>query len=140
MSTPNKRKPPSGVRGPRGPQASPPATSGGKGSASSGRPARTPATGWRVRFEEASLPIIRTLAGLPRWLVVITPAILLVLGLVLTGPLAWLGAIFLIVILIFITWLTALSWPVITPGSRILRTIVVLALAGVTVMKLLGRF
>lgn len=139
MSTPRKRKPPSGVRGPRGPQSSPPSVPAGKG-ASAGKPARAPAGSRRARFEEASLPIISTLARLPRWLVVIAPAILLVLGLVLTGPLAWLGAIFLIIILVFITWLTALSWPVISPGSRILRTIVILALAGITVMKLLGRF
>jgi hypothetical protein len=139
MSTPRKRKPQGGVRGPRGPQQTPPAKGGGRTPAKPGS-GRAPAPGRRARFEELSLPIIRTLAGLPRWLVVVTPAVLLVLGLVLSGPLAWLGAIFLIVILVFITWLTALSWPAITPGSRILRSIVVLALAGVTVLKLFGDF
>lgn len=139
MSTPRKRKPQGGVRGPRGPQAPQPAKgTGGTPARPSG--GRAPSTGWRARFEEISLPIISTLAGLPRWLVVITPAVLLVLGLVLTGPLAWLGGIFLLLILVFITWLTALSWPVISPGSRILRVIVVLALAGITVLKLSGRF
>jgi hypothetical protein len=139
MSTPRKRKPQSGVRGPRGPQAPQPAKGTGRTPAGP-TGGRAQASGWRSRFEELSLPIIRTLAGLPRWLVVVTPAILLVLGLVLSGPLAWLGGLFLVVILVFITWLTALSWPAISPGSRILRLIVVVALAGVTVLKLFGDF
>ena len=48
---------------------------------------------------------------MPRWLIVVAPAILLFGGLILTGPLAWLGGILLFVVWLFLAWLTALSWP-----------------------------
>jgi hypothetical protein len=57
-----------------------------------------------------------------------------------TGPLAWLGAILLVLVTLMLAWLTALSWPVITPGSRLLRGGVVLALGGIAVLKAMGRF
>ena len=92
---------PPGVRGPGGPP--PPPGSAGSG-ASSERPmmgaqSAAPSTG-RKRFEELSFPLIRTLHGMPRWLIVVAPAILLFGGLILTGPLAWLGGI-----LLFVVWL-----------------------------------
>jgi hypothetical protein len=77
---------------------------------------------------------------MPRWIIVVAPAILLFGGLVLTGPLAWLGGLLLLLVWIFIAWLTALSWPALSPASRAFRAIVVLALFGVVVWKLLGRF
>ena len=62
------------------------------------------------------------------------------LGLILTGPLAWVGGIALLLVWAFVAWLTALSWPALTPGSRLFRLVVVLALAGVVVLKFMGRF
>ena len=78
--------------------------------------------------------------ALPRWVVVIAPAILLFLGLILTGPVAWVGGILLLLVAAFLGWLTALSWPAITGSARFLRVIVVLALVGVAVFKFMGRF
>jgi hypothetical protein len=132
---------PQGVRGPGGP---PPAPGAAKSGAASdrpmiGAPSPAPSSG-RKRFEELSFPLIRTLHGMPRWLIVVAPAILLFGGLILTGPLAWLGGILLFVVWLFIAWLTALSWPALTPGSRVFRVIVVLALLGIVVLKFLGRF
>jgi|APIni6443716594_1056825.scaffolds.fasta_scaffold659032_1 hypothetical protein len=132
---------PPGVRGPGGPP--PPPGSAGSG-ASSERPmmgaqSAAPSTG-RKRFEELSFPLIRTLHGMPRWLIVVAPAILLFGGLILTGPLAWLGGILLFVVWLFIAWLTALSWPALTPGSRVFRVLVVAALLGIVVLKFMGRF
>lgn len=119
-----------GVRGPRGPQG------GG------GRPParKSMATGLRGRFEDASFPMLRVMTAMPRWLIVVLPAILLVAGLVLTGPWAWLGGIFLLLDFLLLTWLTALSWPVISPGSRLVRALVVAALLGITILKFAGRF
>ena len=133
-STPRKKgRPASGVRGPGGPQAFRPAS-----------PARPSATGPRSprrrRMESLSYPALRTLSRLPRWLVVVLPAVLLLLGLIQTGPLAWLGGVLLSIVFVMLAWLTMLSWPVITPGSRVMRFVVLAALLGITVLKFAGRF
>ena len=132
---------PQGVRGPGGPPPAPStAKSGGASERPSiGTPSPSPSSA-RKRFEEFSFPLLRTLHGMPRWLIVVAPAILLFGGLILTGPMAWLGGILLFVVWLFIAWLTALSWPALTPGSRIFRVLVVLALLGIVVLKFLGRF
>jgi len=131
-SSPAKKgKPNAGVRGPGGPQAA--------------RPASAPRTSsgaspLRQRFERLSFPALRVLSGLPKWLVVVLPAVLLLLGLIQTGSLAWLGGVLLTIVFLILAWLTALSWPVITPGSRFMRVIVLVALLGITVLKFAGRF
>ncbi len=127
---------PRGVRGPGGP---PPVPARGSSPA---RPVRgaTGGSAARVGFEERSRPLLRWMHALPRWVVVIAPAILLFLGLILTGPVAWVGGILLLLVAAFLGWLTALSWPAITPGARFLRVLVVLALTGVAVFKFMGRF
>lgn len=138
-----KGKPSNGVRGPQGPNRAP-----APRPSSASRPARgrTPATqppsssGARGRFERASYPLIASIHAMPRWIVVIAPAILLFVGLILSGSWAWLGALLLFLVFIMLAWLTALSWPVLTPGSRLIRLVVVLALLGITVFKLTGRF
>jgi len=76
----------------------------------------------------------------PSWLVVILMATCLFLGLSHSGSLAWLGGILLLVVAIFLGWLVTLSWPVISPGSRILRVVVVAAIVGIAILKFLGRF
>lgn len=124
---------PSGVRGPGGP----PSPGGGRPAP---RPGAAGSSGARRAFEERSYPFLRTLHGMPRWLIVVLPAILLFGGLVLTGPLSWLGGILLLIVWLFVAWLTALSWPALSPGSRIFRALVVLALLGVVILKLIGRF
>ncbi len=134
---PAKAKMPKGVRGPGGP----PAPSASAGGSPRPQPGSRPApSSRRQAFEERSYPFVQQLNTLPRWLVVIAPAVLLFAGLIMTGPLAWLGAILLVLVTLILAWLTALSWPVITPGSRLLRGGVVLALGGMAVLKALGRF
>lgn len=109
-----------GVRGPRGPQ-------GGS----------SPERSW---LESWSRPLLTRLVSAPRWLIVVGMSALLVLGLIQTGSLAWLGAILLGILALFLGWLLALSWPVLAPGSRMLRLVVVLVLAGIAVLKAMGRF
>jgi len=128
-----KNKLPEGVRGPSGPQGDavrPTAPQFGNPNTSPGR----------LRFEQASYPMLRRLHSWPRWIIVVLPAILLVGGLVLTGPLAWVGGIALLIVWAFVAWLTALSWPALSPASKLFRLVVVLALLGVVVLKFLGRF
>lgn len=120
-----------GVRGPRGPERG----SAGPTPKSSGSqpPAQLSA------FQRASLPVLAFLTGLPRWLLVVVLGALLFLGLIQTGPLAWLGVLILGLLTVFFAWLLALSWPAISPSSRVLRGVIVLALAGATVLKAMGR-
>jgi hypothetical protein len=86
-----------------------------------------------------SFPILQVLHRAPRWVVVITPAILLFLGLVAAGPFRWIGGILLLLTAALLGWLTALSWPRIAGGQRVLRTVIVLALIGLAFLKFLGR-
>jgi hypothetical protein len=126
---PNDNPLPRGVRGPGGP---PRPTPGSRPSAD-----RSPA---RLALEDRSRPLLRRLHALPRWLVVITPAILLFGGLIFTGAFAWIGGLLLLLVAVFLAWLTALSWPAISGGARFIRVVVVLALLGLTVLKFMGRF
>ncbi len=124
----SKDRTPKGVRGPSGPNA--------------GRPTERsqPRESGRSALERASLPLLTRLHALPRWIVVVAPAVLLLGGLLLRDSWAWLGGILLALVWLFLAWLTALSWPALSPGSRLMRGLVVLAFGGVVVMKLLGRF
>ncbi len=117
-----------GVRGPRGP-----APSGGS-------PTPPPkSSGSLTPLQRVSLPLITRLSRVPRWLVVIALAVLLVLGMIQTGSLAWLGALILGLLTVFFAWLLVLSWPAIPASGRLLRLIVVAALAGLTVLKAMGQ-
>lgn len=127
---------PKGVRGPGGP----PPRNASAGSGKSGRATAKNTSGARSDFERRSFPLLKALHGLPKWVVVVVPGILLFLGLVLTGPVAWVGGLLLLVLGVMLAWLTALSWPAIGPGSRALRVVVVAAVFGIAVLKILGRF
>lgn len=72
---------------------------------------------------------------LPKWVIPILMVALLLLGLLI--PSNWAG-IFIVLIAVFLGWLLALSWPVILPGSRLFRLLVIVLVAGVGVAKMLG--
>ena len=128
---------PKGVRGPGGPPpAARPASSKPQQRQSGTNPSQSP----RGALERFSYPILVAMQRVPRWLVVILMATCLFLGLIQSGSLAWLGGILLLVVAAFLGWLVILSWPVISPASRILRVVVVAAIVGIAVLKFLGRF
>ena len=116
-----------GVRGPRGPQGTTPQAA----------PAR--AASDLPPLQRFSLPLLTRLSRMPKWLLVMALAVLFVFGMVQSGPLAWLGALVLGLPTLFFLWLLVLSWPAIPASGRLLRGIVVIALAGVTVLKAMGR-
>jgi hypothetical protein len=124
-----KNSTPKGVRGPSGPQAGQPTP----------RPTST-SPGGRGTFERISLPILAKLHSMPRWLIVVLPAIGLFGGLLLRDSWAWLGGILLTVVWVFLAWLTALSWPALTPGSRFFRALIVVFFGGIVVLKFMGNF
>jgi hypothetical protein len=81
-------------------------------------------------------PLI-VLHRLPTVLVPIIMGVLLVAGLVLPWPAA---GLLLLVVAVFLGWLLALSWPVISWPGRIVRALAVLALLAMTVLRLAGKF
>ena len=101
-------------------------------------PTSTNKTGFRPALERFSAPLLLRLHAMPRWLVPILLAVFLFVGLIASGPWAILGAVLLGVDALFVAWLSVLAWPVLTPGSRIARVVVVVALVGVTVLKATG--
>ena len=116
-----------GVRGPRGPQGPTPKAA----------PAR--ASSDLSPLQRISLPLLPRLSRMPKWLLVVALSVLFVFGMIQSGPLAWLGALLLGLLTLFFLWLLVLSWPAIPASGRLLRAIVVVALAGVTVLKAMGR-
>ena len=99
-----------------------------------------PASPFRRKFEDFSLPIVAWLQRLPKFVVIVTPGALLFLGLIQTGPLKWLGGILLLVVAVLLGWLTALSWPVISMRSKIVRVVIILVVVGFAWMKFVGKF
>lgn len=90
----------------------------------------------RERFEDASRPLLQRMQALPNFIVPVLLGVMLFFGLTLDA--AWAGGL-LLVIALFLSWLTAISWPAISPGSRILRVVVDLGILGLGVLKLMGR-
>jgi uncharacterized YccA/Bax inhibitor family protein len=70
--------------------------------------------------------------GLPRWLVPVLLAVLLVAGLAISGPL---GAALLGVLGLFLAWLVFLSWPALPVATRIIRLVVVAGIVAVAVLQ-----
>jgi ABC-type multidrug transport system fused ATPase/permease subunit len=109
-----------------------------------GRPTReapvAPATGARRTLEVKTGPLLVMIHSMPRWVLPVSLAAALFFGLLLDGSWAWLGAILLGVIAVFLAWLLALSWPLLSTSSRLIRSVVVLAVGGLAVLKALGRW
>lgn len=113
---------------------------GGRPTPGQRQPAQQQAGSARRRLERLSAPALVTLHNLPRWLIPVVLASALFLGLILAGDWRFLGAFLLVGIGLFITWLTALSWPILTPSSRFIRVLISVALFGLAVLKALGRW
>ena len=105
--------------------------------AAAAAPARPASTGARATLERLSVGPLLVMHSLPGWLVPLLLAVLLLVGLGL--PFAWAGLV-LLVPGVFLGWLLALSWPVIGTFGRIMRLVVVVAIIGVAVLRLAGRF
>lgn len=90
----------------------------------------------RTRFEDLSRGPLQTLNRVPRALVVIGLAAMLLAGLL--AP-AWIGTILLLILGAFLAWLVALSWPLLAPGSRVMRVITVGLVFGAAYLRATGR-
>lgn len=81
----------------------------------------------RKRFEKASAPYLVKMHALPRWVLPIVLTVVLLIGL-LANPNEpaglWIGFIALIFIGLILVWLLALSWPLLSRGSKVIRVLV----------------
>lgn len=104
----------------------------------SSRPAAPPPSPARARLNRISAPLLIRMHVMPRWLLPVVMGLLLAGGLFFTDSLTWLGTLMLAVVTAFVGWLLAVSWPVLTPGGRVARGMVAVALLGFTVLKATG--
>ena len=86
-------------------------------------------------FERASLPATRFIAGLPPAVPVIVVFALVLLGGFL-GP--W-GVIPLGLVVLFLVWMLALSWPRLRQSERLMRVAVIVLVLGLTVVSVVPR-
>ena len=86
----------------------------------------------RTRIETASRPLLLRLSALPRWLLFLAFVALAVGAAI--AP-SWWGVACAGVLALFLTWLLFLAWPKLTPGSRLLRILVIGVLVGVGVIR-----
>jgi hypothetical protein len=84
----------------------------------------------RQSIERLSLRPAAYLRHLPRWLPPVVLAALFIGGLAVHG---WGGAVLLLLVTAFLAWLAVLSWPALSPQTRLLR---VLALAVLLALSL----
>lgn len=90
------------------------------------------ASGARQSLERSSAGPLLYLRQLPRWVIPIVLAALLVAGFALRG---WPGAVVLVVLTAALGWLAALSWPALTPQGRLLRVGVIACVLVVAVLQ-----
>lgn len=86
-------------------------------------------------FERASLPATRFLAGLPPVVPILVVFALVLLGGFL-GP--W-GAIPLGLVVLFLLWMLALSWPRLRTSERLMRIAVIALVLALTIIKVAPR-
>ncbi|MEI8057412.1 MAG: DUF6703 family protein [Actinomycetes bacterium] len=92
--------------------------------------------GWRGALERSSAGPLMFMHSLPAWLVPVLLAVTLLIGLLL--PWRW-TAIVLLLPTVFLAWLMTVSWPLLSPVGKVLRSGAVLVLLWATVARLTGR-
>lgn len=90
----------------------------------------------RSRVERASSAPLTALGSLPVWV-----PFLVVLALMLTGAFAggWVGAVLLIVPVLFLCWLLYLTWPRLGTAERLMRLAVLAVVVAIAVTQVIPR-
>jgi O-antigen ligase len=86
----------------------------------------------RQEAQQLSAVVLVYLRGLPRWLLPLVLAALLIAGLALRG---WGGAVALCLVAAFLSWLAFLSWPRVAAGGRMARVAAVALLLAVAAFQ-----
>ena len=87
----------------------------------------------RVRLEDASRPLLVRLTRLPKQAVPLLTVVLFAVAVLAPPPVALVA---LVVIGLFLTWLTFLAWPAVSAGGKLMRV----GLVGLVVVLGLTRF
>ena len=87
----------------------------------------------RVELERRSYRALFYLNSLPRAVPFVVMAGLLVAALVTTGVLSF---VLLVVVAFLIGWLSAVSWPLVSPGGRVIRVGCALLVLGYAISRL----
>lgn len=85
----------------------------------------------RESFERVSLPAVRFLSGLPRIVPFLGVLALMVAGILVPG---W-GWALLALVVLFLLWLLALSWPRLTATERLMRIAAVALVVAILVVR-----
>ena len=86
----------------------------------------------RHRIDQASLPLMTRLSGLPKLLPFAILLILLVGGVLIGGGL---GLVLMSLAVIFVAWVLYLSWPVLSTSERMMRSAVLLLAVAMTIVR-----
>lgn len=87
-------------------------------------------------LQRVSTPILLKIHSWPRFVFPLLLASVLLGGLFSTTPL--LSGVLLAIVALVLLWLVALSWPLLTGGQRLIRSLLVLALIFYTVARFNG--
>jgi hypothetical protein len=90
----------------------------------------------RQRIDQASLPLMTRLSGLPRLVPFVLLLALLVAGALISGPV---GFILMGLAAAFVGWVLYLSWPQLTSSERVMRLAVLLLAVVMAVVQLFPR-
>jgi hypothetical protein len=76
----------------------------------------------RARLEVASRPLLVRLTALPKQAVPLASVVLFAVAILAPGPVA---AVALVLIGLFLVWLTFLAWPAVGVGGRLMRLVMI---------------
>ena len=84
-----------------------------------------------------SAPLLLKIHSLPRFAFPLFTLVLLLLGLFLANGV--IGGVFLLLLALSLGWLIALSWQLLTPSAKLMRSILLFVVIGYAVSRMSGR-
>lgn len=85
----------------------------------------------RESIETASLPTVKAISGLPRFVPFLVVLALMIGGIVIKG---W-GWILIGIVMVFLAWMLYLGWPRLTSSEKLMRSAILSLSAGVTLTR-----
>ena len=86
----------------------------------------------RESIETASLPTVKAISGLPRFVPFLVVLALMIGGIVIKG---W-GWILIGIVMVFLAWMLYLGWPRLTTAEKLMRTAILALTAAVTATRI----